>query len=59
MVVAAIIVGSALVLLSGEQSSLFRIPFTDIGLPIAQIGFVVSGLMGTWLLISIARSRGL
>ena len=59
VVVAAIIVGSALVLLSGEQSSLFRIPFTDIGLPIAQIGFVVSGLMGTWLLISIARSRGL
>jgi ubiquinone biosynthesis protein len=59
VVVAAIIIGSALILLGGEEAAVFFIPFTDIRLPIPQIGFVLSALLGTWLLFSIVRSRGL
>ena len=59
VIVAAVIVGSALILLGGEDAATFRIPFTGIGLPIPQIGFIVAGLLGGWLLFSIIRSRGL
>lgn len=59
VVVAAIIMGSALVMLGGEEAATFRVPFTNIGLPIPQIGFVMAGLFGVWLLFSIVRSRGL
>lgn len=59
VVVAAIIVGSALILAAGERAAPFRLPFVDINLPIAQLGFVVAGLLGAWLLFSIIRSRGL
>lgn len=59
VVVAAIIMGSALVMLGGEKAATFRVPFTNIGLPIPQIGFVMAGLFGVWLLFSIVRSRGL
>ncbi|MBC7235770.1 MAG: AarF/ABC1/UbiB kinase family protein [Chloroflexi bacterium] len=59
IIVAAIIVGSALLLLAGADASIFRIPFTNIGLPIPQIGFLVAGLLGAWLLFSILRSKGL
>jgi len=58
VIVAGIIVGSALAMTAGEAAT-FRLPFTDIGLPIPQIGFVMAGLMGTWLLFSIVRSKGL
>jgi ubiquinone biosynthesis protein len=57
IVVAAIIVGSALVLHGGEDASLFRIPFTDIVLPIPEIGFLVAAMIGIWMLYSIVRSR--
>ena len=57
VVVAAIIVGSALILTAGKEAATFQLPFTDIGLPIAQIGFVTAALMGGWLLLSIARSK--
>lgn len=59
VIVAAIIIGSALILLGGESGAIFVIPFTDIVLPIPQIGFVMAGLLGAWLLLSIVRSRGL
>ena len=59
IVVAAIIIGSAMVLLGGEEAATFHLPFTTIGLPIPQIGFVVAGLLGAWLLFSILRSKGL
>ncbi len=58
VVVAAMIVGSSLVLLGGDEAAVFRLPFVGIGLPIAQIGFVAAGLMAAWLLLSIIRSRG-
>ena len=59
VVVASIIVGSALILAAGERAATFRLPFVDINLPVAQFGFVIAGLLGAWLLISIIRSRGL
>jgi ubiquinone biosynthesis protein len=59
VVVAALIIGSALILLGGEGATVFRLPFVDWALPIPQIGFVVAGLLGAWWLFSIIRSRGL
>ncbi len=59
VVVAALIIGSALILLGGESAGVFRLPFWDVNLPIPQIGFVVAGLLGAWWLFSIIRSRGL
>ena len=57
IIIAAIIVGSALVLHGGEDASIFRLPFTDIVLPIPQIGFFVAAMIGIWMLFSIVRSR--
>jgi ubiquinone biosynthesis protein len=59
VVVAALIIGSALILLGGEGAAIFRLPFTDWVLPVPQIGFLVAGLLGAWWLFSIIRSRGL
>jgi len=59
IIVAAIIVGSALVLHGGEQASRFRLPFTDFVLPIPELGFIASGMIGVWMLYSIVRSRKL
>lgn len=58
IIVAALVVGSALVLAAGPEAA-FRIPFTSIALPIPEMGFVIAALMGAWLLFSIVRSRGL
>ncbi len=58
IVVAALIVGSALVILGGDRAAVFRLPFIGVGLPIAQLGFVSAGLLGAWLIFSIIRSRG-
>jgi ubiquinone biosynthesis protein len=59
VIVAAIVVGSALILAAGERAATFEIPFVNVSLPVAQIGFLVAGLLGAWLLFSIVRSRGL
>lgn len=58
VVVAALVIGSALLLMGGASLA-FVIPFTNIALPIPQIGFVLALMMGAWLLFSIVRSRGL
>jgi len=58
VVVAALVVGSALLIMTGSETA-FRIPFTDVSLPIPQIGFVLAAVMGAWLLMSIIRTRGL
>jgi len=57
IIVAAIIIGSALVILGGAAT--WTIPIVGIGVPVAQIGFVLAGLMGAWLLYSILRTKGL
>ena len=60
LIVVGLIIGSSLVLMIGDAvSTLFTIPFTNISLPIAQIGFVFAGLAGAWLLWSVIRSKGL
>lgn len=58
VVIAAIIMGSALILLGGEEAAAFRLPLTDIVLPIPQVAFLVAGLLAAWWLISIVRSKG-
>jgi ubiquinone biosynthesis protein len=57
IVVAALIVGSALVIAGGESAT-FRLPLIGAALPIAEIGFIAAGLMAAWLIYSIIRSRG-
>ena len=60
VVVAALIVGSALILMAGpDVSGLFRIPGLNVSIPVAQVSFIAAGLTGAWLLWSIIRSRGM
>jgi ubiquinone biosynthesis protein len=49
IVIAALIVGSALIVLSKTPPLLLGIPVIGI------LGFVVAGMMGVWLLIAILR----
>jgi ubiquinone biosynthesis protein len=49
IVLAALIIGSSLIVLSGVPPKWLDIPVIGI------VGFVVAGLMGFWLLISILR----
>jgi ubiquinone biosynthesis protein len=57
MVVAALIVGSALILHGGKES--WQLPVLGVGIPVAQIAFLVAVGAGLWLLISMIRSRNL
>jgi ubiquinone biosynthesis protein len=59
VIVAAIVIASSLLILGGTQAAVWRLPLVGWGLPVAQLGFLVAGLMGMWLLFSIVRSRGL
>jgi len=60
VVVAALIIGSALILRAGPDiKTLFQVPGLDVAIPVAQVSFVVAGLTGAWLLWSIIRSRGM
>lgn len=58
IIVAAMIVGSSLMIMGGERAAVFRLPFVGAALPIAQLSFIAAGLMAAWLLLSIIRSRG-
>ncbi len=57
ILVAALIVGSSLILLGGREA--WVLPILGIGVPVAQIAFLGAVLAGAWLLISIVRSRTL
>jgi ubiquinone biosynthesis protein len=57
IVVASLIVGSALILHGGKTS--WELPILGLGVPVAQVAFVVAVLAGAWLLVSMIRSRGL
>jgi ubiquinone biosynthesis protein len=60
LVVAALIIGSALILMGGpEIGALFQVPGLNIAIPVPQVSFVLAGLTGAWLLWSIVRTRGL
>ena len=57
VVVAALIVGSALILLGGKDR--WNLPILGIGIPVAQIAFLGAVAAGAWLLISMIRSRNI
>lgn len=57
IVVAALIVGSSLMLLGGKDS--WVLPVLGLGIPVAQIVFVGAVIAGVWLLIWMVRSRSL
>jgi ubiquinone biosynthesis protein len=57
VVVAALIIGSALILLGGKES--WQLPILGLGIPVAQIAFLGAVGAGVWLLISMMRSRNL
>lgn len=57
VVVAALIIGSALILLGGKES--WHLPLLGLGIPVAQIAFLGAVAAGAWLLISMIRSRNL
>jgi len=56
VVVAALIVGSALILHGGKDT--WQLPILGVGIPVAQIVFLVAFGAGVWLIISMIRSRG-
>jgi ubiquinone biosynthesis protein len=58
ILVAALIIGSGLVILGGDEVSKWRLPVIGITLPIPQLSFVLAAVLAAWLLISIVRSRG-
>lgn len=55
LLVAALIVGSALILLGGKDS--WELPILGVGIPVAQIVFLVAFGAAAWLIISMIRSR--
>lgn len=59
VVTAALIIGSALMIQAGAESSVWQLPVLGWGIPIARLVFVIAGVLGAWLLFSIVRARGL
>jgi ubiquinone biosynthesis protein len=57
VVVAALIVGSALILHGGKDR--WEMPILGVGIPVAQIAFIGAVLAGAWLLLSMIRSRNI
>ena len=57
VVVAALIIGSALILHAGKDQ--WEMPILGVGIPVAQIAFIGAVLAGVWLLVSMLRSRNL
>jgi ubiquinone biosynthesis protein len=57
VLVAALIMGSALILNGGKDS--WRLPILGLGIPVAQIAFLLAAGAAAWLLISMIRSRNL
>lgn len=60
LIVAALIVGSALILMGGSDvMTLFQIPGLNVAMPVAQVSFILAGITGAWLLWSIIRTKGM
>jgi ubiquinone biosynthesis protein len=57
VVVAALIIGSALILHGGKER--WELPVLGLAIPVAQIAFLGAVAAGAWLLISMIRSRNL
>jgi len=59
VITAALIIGSALLIQAGAESSVWQLPIVGWAIPIARFVFVIAGILGAWLLFSIMRARGL
>ena len=59
VIVAALIIGSALIIRAGGDSLVWQLPLVGWSLPVAQLTFLIAGVTGGWLLISIIRAKGL
>ena len=59
ILVAALIIGSGLILSREGAALVWRVPLLGFGLPIPQIGFIIAGILAAWLLFSIIRAKGL
>jgi ubiquinone biosynthesis protein len=57
VLVAALIVGSALILHGGKDR--WELPILGLGVPVAQIAFLLAAGAAAWLVITMIRSRGL
>ncbi|MFN2168117.1 MAG: hypothetical protein ACK2U9_17890, partial [Anaerolineae bacterium] len=57
VLVAALIVGSALILHGGKER--WELPILGLGVPVAQIAFLLAAGAAAWLVITMIRSRGL
>lgn len=57
VVVAALIIGSALILHGGKDQ--WVMPILGVGIPVAQMAFIGAVLAGAWLLLSMIRSRNI
>lgn len=57
VVVAALIVGSALILLGGPEAREFNL--LGLNIPVAEVTFIGAIIAGAWLLISMIRSRNI
>jgi ubiquinone biosynthesis protein len=51
IIIAALIIGSSMIITTGVKPLLFGFPALGI------IGYLVSGILGLWLVINILRSR--
>jgi ubiquinone biosynthesis protein len=58
ILVSALIIGSGLIILGGDEISKWRLPVIGIALPIPQLSFIIAAVLAAWLLVSIIRSRG-
>ncbi|NPV10016.1 MAG: hypothetical protein HPY83_18885 [Anaerolineae bacterium] len=57
IVVAALVLGSSILLAAGPDVAIWRIPLVNARVPIGALTFLAAGFFGFWLLISIFRSR--
>lgn len=58
IIIAALVVGSSLIMRM-EGDTTWHIPILGWAMPVARVIFVIAGVLGLWLLLSIVRSRGL
>jgi ubiquinone biosynthesis protein len=59
VIIAALIIGSSLIIQAGQETTLWNLPILGWGIPVPQIIFLAAGILSGWWLFSIIRSRGL
>lgn len=59
LIVAALIIGSSLIIQSGQETSTWILPWVGWAIPVPQIIFGLAGVLSLWWLLLIARSKRL